>query len=251
MSNKHFPKTSWSLIVRAGAMLTSDNREALKVLCEAYWFPVYAFIRRRAGSADKALDRTQGFFAYLLEKNAIATVDPTRGSKFRSWLLACVEHYLKTEYKKEHARKRDCGHPIESLDAAAAEGRYQAEASHHLTPESLYARHFALSLLERVIERLRAKYAAAGKEALFEALKGSLSQDAGQRPYDETAALLGMTGGAVKKAAFDLRARYKKELWAEVASLVDGGTGPAGGADSAPDAQVTDEIRQLLAALAE
>jgi len=244
--DKPFPKTSWSLIARAGGPAMSDKRDALKVLCEAYWFPVYAFIRRRTGAAEEARDLTQGFFAYLLEKNALATVDPTRGAKFRSWLLGCVKHYLKAEHKKEHARKRHSGQPLESLDAAAAEGRYQAEASDHLAPESLYARHFALSLLERVVERLRAKYAAAGKEALFEALKGNLAQDAGLRTHEETATALGMTTGAVKKAAFDLRARYKKELRAEVASLVDGRPD-----DQDAEAQVTEELRQLLGALAE
>jgi RNA polymerase sigma-70 factor (ECF subfamily) len=248
MPNDKFPKTSWSLIARAGAPLLSDGPEALKALCEAYWFPVYAFLRRRTGSADDALDLTQGFFAYLLEKNAIASVDPTRGTKFRSWLLGCVKNYVGAERKKERALKRNEGQPIESLDAAAAEDRYQTEASHHLTPESLFARHFALSLLDRVIERLRARYDAAGKEALFEALKGSLSQAGAPQPYDAIAARLGMTGGAVKKAAFDLRARYKKELRGEVASLVDV---DADSESPAAEAQVTDELRQLLAALAE
>ncbi len=240
-----FPQTSWSLILRAGAPLLSDGTNALKILCEAYWFPVYAYIRRRPGSAEDALDRTQGFFAHLLEKNTLATVDPTRGTKFRAWLLTCVKRYLRDERKKERARKRDPGYPLESIDAAAAEGRYQAETAHHLTPERLYARHFALSLLERVIGRLRARYAAAGKEALFEALKSSLSQDAEQQPYDTIAARLGMTGGAVKKAAYDLRARYKKEVRAEVASLVDGAD------DQAVEAQVTEELQHLLGALAE
>lgn len=241
MPDAKFPTTSWTLIARAGA-LTPDGRAALSVLCSVYWYPVYAFIRRRGGSPEDAFDRTQGFFTGLLARNDLAKVDKARGSKFRSWLLRCVKSHLSNEHDYENAQARIPPEVLESLDAGAAEGRYQAEPSHHLTPERLFDRHFALSLLGRVLEKLRAKYAAAGKEQLFEALKGSLSGDAAQRPYDEVAASLGMTAGAVKKAAFDLRAHYKNGLRAEVASLVD-----ADGPNA--EAAVKEEVQQLLEAL--
>jgi RNA polymerase sigma-70 factor (ECF subfamily) len=243
LPDAQFPKTSWTLIARAGA-LTPGSREALSALCEAYWFPVYAFVRRRSGSSDDAYDRTQGFFARLLERNDLAKVDRARGSKFRSWLLKCVKNYLANEHDHDHAQIRRPPGMLESLSPGTAEGRYLAELSHHLTPERLYERHFALSVLARVMENLRARYAAAGKEQLFEALKGCLSGDAAQRPYEEIAAALGMkTVGAVKKAAFDLRSHYKKALRAEVARLLDADD-PEGDA-----AVVQEELRHLLAAL--
>jgi DNA-directed RNA polymerase specialized sigma24 family protein len=245
MPANQFPKTSWSLIARA---LSPEGRVALKALLNAYWFPVYAFIRHGAASQDDACDRTQGFFARLVEKNDLAKVDRTRGKKFRSWLLGCVKHYLANQHKSNHAKKRDPGQPIESLDAAAAEGRYLAEPSHRLTPERLYDRAFAQSLLARVIEQLRAQYASTGKAPLFEALQGSLAAGAAQQPYEEVAARLEMTEGAVRKAAFDLRARYKKLLRAEVACLVDR---PGDPRDPEAKAAVDEELRNLLAALSD
>jgi len=190
-------------------------------LCEAYWFPVYAFIRRRGASAEEASDRTQEFFTRrLIEKNALASFDRARGTRFRSWLLGCLKHHLCNEHA--HASTETAGgHVIlESLDGAAAEGRYQSEPAHELTPERLYDRAFAESVLRRVVGEVQAKYAAAGKAALFEALKGTLTANVPQRPHGEVAVLLGRTEGDVRKAAFDLREVYKKKLRAEVARLV-------------------------------
>jgi len=240
MPDNTFPSTSWSLIARAGEALSPDGKKALASLCEDYWPPVYSFVRRRCGSADEAHDRTQGFFAYLLEKNDLATVDRMRGTKFRAWLLTCVKNYLANLRDHENAKKRWA--PLESLDAAAAEGRYQAETAHHLTPERLYARAFAMNVLARTLGRVRARYTAAGKAPLFDALKGSLTWDASPLPYEEVAALLGKTEGAVKKAAFDLRAHYKKELRSEVKRLVE---------NPDDEAAVDKELRQLLAELEE
>jgi DNA-directed RNA polymerase specialized sigma24 family protein len=240
MAGERFPSTSWTLIARAGE-LTPDGRAALAALCKAYWFPVYAFIRRRGGSPDDAYDRAQAFFVGLLERNDIAKVDRAHGSRFRTWLLRCVKSYLANEHAHAHAQKRVPPELTDSLSAGAAEGRYDLEPSHRLTPEHLYERQFALSVLARVIAELRVKYAAAGKEALFDALKGNLSGDTAQ-PHEKIAAALGMSTGAVKKAAFDLRARYKSILRAEVAGLL--------GPDEADDAAaVEEELRQLLAAL--
>jgi RNA polymerase sigma factor (sigma-70 family) len=239
MYTSPFPKTSWSLVYRAGA--SSDPR-ALGELCEAYWFPVYAFVRRRVGSAEDARDVTQGFFARLIEKNDLQKVDRKLGRKFRSWLLACVTSYLANKHDYDHARIRDPGRPIESLDAIAAEARYGAEPAHHVTPEILFARAFTLDLLARVLELLRLEYASGGNEPLFDALKGCLSGDVEIKPYKEIAAVLGKTEGAVKKAAHDLRGCYRRLLRAEVACLL---------ADPYDEDAVEEELRQLLAALDE
>lgn len=220
MPDGRFPETSWTDVVRARE-LTPDGRRALAALCGAYWFPVYAFIRRRGASAEEASDRTQEFFTRrLVEKNALASFDRARGTRFRSWLLGCVKNHLRNEHA--HASTEAAGGHviIEGLDAAAAEGRYQAEPAHDLTPERLYDRAFAESVLARVVGEVQAKYAAAGKAALFEALKGTLTANVPHRPHGEVAALLGRTEGDVRKAAFDLRDVYKKKLRAEVARLV-------------------------------
>lgn len=240
MPANQFPKTSWTLIDRAGAPLSPEGREALASFYKGYRFPVYAFIRRSGGSPEEADDRTQGFFASLIERNDLAKLDRTRGSKFRSWLLTCVRNYLENQRKFENAQRRPPRKLGESLDDDAAEGRYRAELSCHLTPERLYERHFTLTLLARVLDALRAKYTAAGEVRRFEALKGYLSGCAEQRPYTEVAATLGMNVGAVKKAVFDLRKRYDKQLRAEVAYLVE---------DPDDAAQVKKELRDLLAAL--
>jgi DNA-directed RNA polymerase specialized sigma24 family protein len=241
MPPEAFPKTSWTLIARAGAQ-TPEGHAALSALCTMYWFPVYAFIRRRGGSSEDAYDSTQGFFAQLLERKDIAKVDRDYGTKFRTWLLRCVKNYLANEYDAANAQCRLPPGGLESLSADTAEDRYAFEPSHDLTPERLYERHFALSLLDRVAGTLRAWYVKAGKEHVFEALKGCLSGETGREPYGELAVSLGMkTPEAVRKAAFDMRKRYKDLLRAEVANVVD----------SEDDAVVKQELRHMLEAISD
>lgn len=239
MHHGPFPLTRWTLISRAGA---GDDPKAFREIYEAYWFPVYAFIRRRSGSsaADEVRDLTQGFFAQLIEKGALQQVDRNHGSKFRSWLLACVAHYLANKHDYDHIPRRDPGQPIESLDAIAAEDRYRAEPANHLTPERLFDRAFTLDLLARVVQLLRSEYAGRHGEARFDALKGCLSDDADLRPYKEIAADLGMAEGAVRKAAHDLRERYVELLRAEVRRLLE---------DPNDKNALDEELRQLLAAI--
>lgn len=241
MPTNRFPKTSptlWSILLSSGSD-TPEGQKALSMLCQAYWFPVYAFIRRRVGSADDALDRTQGFFTVVLARNDLQKFDRKRGTKFRSWLLGCVKHYLSNWKRMEEREKRVI---IDNVDQAEAEGRYLAQPSHTLTAERLYDRQFALSVLERALERLKKRYEEAGKGARFEALRGTLSQGTEQPPYAEVAAALGMDVGALRTEASRLRDRYKKELRAEAANLV---------AHPEDEAEVKEELRQLLAALAE
>ncbi len=241
MAKNPFEKTSWTLIVRAGQD-TPEGRGALSALCKAYWFPVYAFVRRHSKTPDDALDRTQGFFTQLIARNDLAKVDRARGSKFRSWLLKCVSNYLANMRESDGAQGRIPPELLDSREAAAAEGRYLAEPALDLTPESLYERHFVLSVLRRVREELQAKYARAGKEALFGALEGCLSGNAECRPYAEVATALEMSEGAVRKAALDLRNKYSRMLRAEVARLVH-----AEGPEDNP--AVDDELRHFVASL--
>ncbi|HMY17342.1 MAG TPA: sigma factor [Polyangium sp.] len=241
MQRDAFPKTSWTLIARAGAV-SPEGRAALSSLCSLYWYPVYAFIRRRGGSADDAYDRTQSFFARLLERNDLAKADRSYGSKFRSWLLRCVKNHLINEHKHEIAESNAPSGGLVSLSADDAEERYAFEPPHKLTPDRLYERQFALSLLSRVMEKLRARYVAANKEHVFEALKGCLSGETELQPYARLAELLGMnSANAARQAAHDMRGYYKKLLRAEVADIVN----------SNDEAAVREELTHLLESLAD
>jgi RNA polymerase sigma-70 factor (ECF subfamily) len=223
-------------VLAAGQGTPSEAHEALSTLCGLYWYPLYAFTRRQGREAEDARDSVQGFFTRLLEKNDLAAVDRQRG-RFRSWLLASLKHYLVNEWNRERAQKRGGGQTPISIDGATAEGLYSLELSHDLTPERLYERRWALTLLEHVLASLAAECARLGKQPLFESLRGTLAGDTGQRSYPELARELGMSPGAVKVAAHRLRGRYRELLRTEIAQTVDH-----------PD-EVDDEIRLLLAAL--
>jgi len=240
MADERFPKTSWTLIARAGAG-SLDAHAALTVLCSLYWFPVYAFIRRQGGNAEDAYDRTQSFFVQMLERGAVLKADREYGSKFRSWLLRCVKNFLTNEYAYTHAQRRQAPEMLESLTAENAKDRYDIEPYHNLTPERLYEREFALNLLAQVMEKLREKYVGAGRVHVFDALKGCLSDEVGNESYEQIATTLNMSTVAVRKAAFDLRQRYKNMLYAEVANIVD----------SEDDDLVGKELHYLLEALSD
>lgn len=230
-----FATTHWSLVVAARDRASPEAPDALAALCRAYWYPLYAFIRRRGHDADEAQDLTQEFFARLLEKDFLQDVDRERG-KFRSFLLAACQHFLCNERDRARAGKRGGGRPVLPLDFPDAEGRYGREPAHQLTPEKLFERRWALTLLERVLARLREESEAAGKVALFERLKGSLVGDPAAGSYAAAAADLGSTEAAVKMAVHRLRRRYRALLEDEIAVTV----GPG---------QVEEEVRALFAAL--
>jgi RNA polymerase sigma-70 factor (ECF subfamily) len=229
-----FETTQWSIVLAAGRGASGDAREALAALCERYWYPVYAFVRGRGHGADEAEDLTQAFFAKLLEKRYVRDADPERG-RFRSFLLAAVTHFLSNERDRETALKRGGGRAVVSLDAENAEGRYRLEPSHDMTPERVFRRRWALTLLERAVVRLREEAERAGQAERFERLKACLTGDA--VPHAEVAAALGMSEGAVKVAVHRLRRRYRELLRAEIADTV------------ANPAAVDDELRELFAAL--
>ncbi|MBS1153784.1 MAG: hypothetical protein H6Q89_5482 [Myxococcaceae bacterium] len=228
---RRFTTTRWSLVRAAGQKQTIESRVALSTLCRLYWYPVYAFVRRRGAASEQALDSTQGFFTDLLERNDLASANPDRGS-FRSWLLACVKHFLANEHDRQTALKRGGGLPTLSIDAEDAEGRYRLEPSHELTPEKLYQRRWTLLLLEGVLATLKSTYVERGNEALFERLKGTLVGEA-DGPYAQIAKDLEMTEAAVKVAAHRFRKKYGELLRAAVAETVE-----------SPE-EVEEEIRRL------
>src|SRR5262245_50414930 len=170
-----FATTRWSLVVAAQHKAEPQAQDALGDLCRLYWYPLYAFIRRRGHDAAEAEDLTQAFFARLLEKDVLAAVTPTRG-RFRSFLLTACQHFLANEHARACALKRGGGQ-VALLDLSDAEVRYRAEPSHEATPERLFQRRWALALLARVLQRLREEYEGGGKGPLFDALRGQLTGD--------------------------------------------------------------------------
>jgi RNA polymerase sigma-70 factor (ECF subfamily) len=235
--NGRFATTRWTLIAAAQDEASPQARDAVSSLCEAYWYPLYAYIRRRGFSAEQAQDLTQEFFANLLERHTLALVDPARG-RFRSFLLAACDHFLAHERDRAQAQKRGGGRTIVSLDFSSAEGRYHGEPSDPDTPERLFARRWATTLLEQVFARLRQDYAQKGKGDLFDRLRVFLLGEKSAGPYIRVAEALGMTEGAVKVAAHRLRQRFREVLREEIGRTVEDPT------------QVDDEIRELFAALA-
>jgi RNA polymerase sigma factor (sigma-70 family) len=235
-SAESFQTTHWSVVILAGQQPSLESAEALENLCRTYWFPLYAYVRRRGHEIEEAKDLTQEFFIRLLKKDYLAHADPNKG-KFRSFLLSALNHFLMNEWRRVQARKRGAGQPLISLDDTA-ERRYAQEAVSDLTPERIYERHWALALLDRALGRLRAEFAAAGQARHFNVLRGFLTTEPGQSRYADAAAELGTTAGAVASAVHRLRHRYRELVREEIAHTV------------ATPAEVEDEIRWLFAAVA-
>jgi RNA polymerase sigma-70 factor (ECF subfamily) len=231
-----FATTHWSLVLAARGQPSPEARAALADLCRVYWYPLYAFIRRGGHGATAAEDLTQEFFARLLEKGWLGQADRTKG-RFRSFLLAACKHFLANERARERALKRGGGRTHLPINFHDADARYAREPADALTPERLFERRWALALLDQVLAELRAEYAAASKEKLFDLLKARLGGAADAALYESVAAALGMTAGAVKVAAHRLRQRYRDRLREAIARTLDD-----------PDA-VDDEIRHLFAVL--
>lgn len=231
-----FCTTRWSVVLAAGGgAATVDADKALAELCRIYWYPLYSFARRAGSSPHDAEDLTQAFFARMLESGALVRARRERG-RFRSFLLAAMKNFMTDEWHKAGAQKRG-GRRIVSLDAMSAESRFAAEPREARTPEREFDRQWALRLLDEVLRRLEAEYAAEGQQAQFEALRFALTGDAAGLPYAELAARLGSTEGALRVAAHRMRKRYRRLLREEI-----GGT-------LASEGDVEDELRHLLAAL--
>jgi RNA polymerase sigma-70 factor (ECF subfamily) len=232
---RSFATTHWSLVLAAGRGSHPGAATALATLCETYWYPLYYYVRRRGYRADEAQDLTQAFFAAILEKGYLKVADPDRG-RFRSFLLASLNHFLANEWRRRSARKRGGGKPAISLNAESAETRYSQEPSHDLSPEKAYERRWALLLLEKSLSKLRDEYAASGKAGVFARLSAFLG-GAERGPYEKAARDLDMTEGAVKVAVHRLRKRCRAILRAEVAQTV------------ADPAYRDEELRHLMAAV--
>ena len=232
-----FATTHWSLVIAAGQGQGVNAEQALAQLCETYWYPVYAYLRRKGWNAHDAQDLTQGFFARLIEKASLAQARQERG-RFRSFLLASLNHFLANEWDRDHAQKRGGGQTLLSLDAEEAESRYHLEPPDPLTPEKIFERRWAITLLERVLRTLQREYEAAGREQFFERLKFSLTGEQSQPSYAALAAEVDMTEGALKTAIHRLRARYRELLHEEITNTV------------ATPAELEGEIRHLCQVLA-
>jgi RNA polymerase sigma-70 factor (ECF subfamily) len=214
---------------------SSQAADALAELCRVYWYPLYAYLRRGGSSPHDAEDLTQGFFAHLLARRFLDHVDREKG-KFRSFLLASLKNYLADQRDRDHAQKRGGGATPVALDSLAAESRYRLEPADNLTPDRLYEKQWALSLLTQVLARLQAEMDGEGKNELFEALKGVLTGDRSDA-YAAVAEKLGTTEGAIKTAAHRLRRRYREILREEISHTV------------ATPGEIEDEIRYLLSCL--
>lgn len=230
---RNFPTTLWTVVLNAIQDDSVLAHAALARLCEAYWYPLYAFVHRRGHAPHDAQDLTQAFFAQLLEKHGLHTVAPAKG-RFRTFLLAALKNFLANEWDKSQTLKRGGGKSLLSLEQVTAESRYQFEPNHELTPERLFERQWALSLLEQTLETLRCEYQAGGNGPLFEELKGTLTGVSGG--YAEIAAHLGRTEAAIKVAAHRLRHRYRELIRSQIAETVT-------------DGDLEDELRHLMAVL--
>jgi RNA polymerase sigma-70 factor (ECF subfamily) len=231
-----FLTTRWSVVLQAGRGGES-SRAALSELCSTYWYPLYAYVRRRGHRPDDAQDLTQAFFARLLEKNVVHAADPARG-RFRAFLLGSLKNFLANEWDREHAQKRGGGKVPISLDFQAADERFSREPADASTPEREYERNWALAVLERALSRLEAEYAKRGRQKLFARLKPALIASDDEESRRAMALELGMTEGAVKVALHRMRGAFRESLRREIAETV--------GAERDCD----DELRALIDALA-
>ena len=232
-----FESTPWSVVLRAQDGTAPQARAALATLCQAYWYPMYAYIRRRSASADEAEELTQEFFTQFLEKDFVSGAEQEKG-KFRAFLLACCKHFLANQRRQARTLKRGGGETFVPLDLGAARQRYLLEPANTLTAEKLFDRQWAVTLLERCLDQLKQAYQGEDQKALYDELKSYLVGDSSTSSYAEVAARLGMSEGAVKKAAQRLRERYRTIVRKQIRATVEG-----------PE-QVEDEIRELFDALA-
>ena len=205
----HFNTTRWSAIVVAAQSQMPSSRAALSDLCARYWYPLYAFARRRGYAPHDAEDVTQGFFLHLLEHRALHKVHPLKG-RFRSFLLASFQNYLISESCRARTLKRGGAQEFVFIDAESAESRYRLEPFENLTPEKIFDARWALTILGETMKRLEEEYSTQNKSAAFETLKGYLATDAvsNSQPYDEAAKKLGTSLGGVKTLIHRLRRRY-------------------------------------------
>ena len=231
-----FVTTHWSVVLTAGQTDLPQARQALEKLCQAYWHPLYASVRRWGYSPDDAQDLTQGFFAWLLERNWVGRADQQRG-RFRSFLLTSFSRFVDNEWDRLKAQKRG-GEQLAALQFEAAETLCHGELADNMTPEQSFERRWALTLLDQVMNRLSDEFVQDGKAELFAILKPCLLGERTSQPYAALAARIGMTEGSVKVAVHRLRQRYRQILRDAIADTVE-----------KPE-EIEDELRYLFSVLA-
>lgn len=232
-----FATTRWTVVLAAASEDSAPSRAALETLCSTYWYPLYAFARRRGADRHRAEDLVQAFFTALLEKKWVGDADPARG-RFRAFLLTAFQRFCAKVHEKETAQKRGGRVRPLSLDFDDGETRFQAEDRTGLEPERVFDRRWALTLLARALERTRGEFVRTDRAESFAALLPYIGGPGDARPYAEIAARVGSTEGAIKVAVHRLRARYRENLRAEIRDTVT------------DDAAVDDEIRHLMEAVA-
>jgi RNA polymerase sigma-70 factor (ECF subfamily) len=223
------------VVLAAGRKSTPQADVALEQLCRTYWYPLYAYVRRQGKSKEDAEDLTQAFFARLLERNYLEGLSGEKG-KFRAFLLGSLKHFLTNDWLRANRQKRGGGATVLSLDWQDADSRYQVDPEDKLSPDKLYDRAWAVTLLERVIGRLREEHGGGEKTRMFEQLKPYLMVGKSAIPYAEAAAALGLNEGAVRVTVHRLRRRYRELLRDEIAQTL------------ADPAQVEEEMRALFSA---
>jgi RNA polymerase sigma factor (sigma-70 family) len=229
-----FPTTRWTLVVAAADPQHKEARSALVSLCERYWYPLYAYVRRRGYPADQAQDLTQQFFMRVLEGRYLDRADPEKG-RFRAFMLTSLKFFLADEGDRSRAQKRGGGNVL-SIEISSGEESYQREPGHNETPERIFERRWALSLLDRVVDRLRDEFVQHGRLEHFNRLKVFLLGQA-EASYTTLAGEMGTSEGALKVAIHRLRKRYRELFRQEIADTV------------ADPAEVEPELRYLAAAL--
>ena len=229
-----FRQTRWSLVRRVASLDSPESREALEALCRAYWFPIYAFIRRQGHSPHDAQDLTQEFFARLLAGKSIARADPQLG-KFRTFLLGALKHFLADAKRRSSAWKRGGGVEFISFEEARAEERYQLEPVDDRTPDKVFEQRWTVVLLEAAAARLREEFRAAGKASQFEVLKPFLSSEGDEAQYSQAGAELNRSAKTVAVAVHRIRRRFRHLVRSAIADTV-----------STPE-EVEEEYRSLFA----
>jgi RNA polymerase sigma-70 factor (ECF subfamily) len=230
-----FTTTHWSVVLEAQGE-SPAAQEALEKLCRTYWRPIFAFLRRQSVPPEEAEDITQGFFAELLERRSLSAVRKEKG-RLRSFLLGGLKYFLANEERRTMAIKRGKGQRPIPLEELRADERNDMEPSDPITAEMIYERRWALTVLERVLSRLKDEYRAAGNAALFDSLKELLPDEPGSPSQAEVAARLGMSENAVRQAFYRFRQRYQSLLREEIANTV------------ATPGDIEDELRHLIAVL--
>ncbi len=234
-----FATTRWTIVSTAARRTECpETRKALETLCQGYWFPLYAYLRRRGYGKDQAEEYTQAFFTHLLEKQGLRHIEPGK-YRFRSYLLAALNNLLTEDWRRKQSLRRGGGKRILSLEVDDAEHRYSLEPADALSPERLFDRFWALTVIRRALETLRSEYESAGKQKLFDGLKGKITQDREAGSYGEAAADLGMSEGAARVSAHRMRTRLGELIRVEVAETV------------ASPKQLENEIGELFSALGE